>query len=424
MGRAKYAFLLEDVDVRRWYENVARGSEVTADVYLRRLGMFCKHFGLKPKELVDLGEDELYNLLLDYVSALERAGRAGSYIHSALKAVKSWLAHNGIEVRRKIKIRGVGDTPTLRDERVPTQQELRRIFLSGDKKTRTACVLVAHGGLRLVTLGNYRGDDGLRVRDFPEMRIEGNAVKFERIPTMIIVRPELSKARHQYFTFLSEEGCQYLKDYLEERMLSGERLTLNSSIIRPKVADKPFIRSVNIGDMIRNAIRRAGFNWRPYVLRAYFDTQLMLAESKGLVLRDYRQFWMGHKGDIENRYTTNKCRLPDNVIEDMREAYRRSQEYLQTIKPETGRENLIEEFRKQLLLVAGFQPEEIDELDLTGLSDEEFQELVRKRLIGNRNGNCGTQKVIDLKQIEEYLEEGWEYLATLPNGKIIIKRTD
>ena len=182
-------------------------------------------------------------------------------------------------------------------------------------------------------------------------------------------------------------------------------------------------KSINFISNI-NAIRKAGFNWRPYVLRAYFDTQLMLAESKGLVLRDYRQFWMGHKGDIENRYTTNKCRLPDNVIEDMREAYRRSQEYLQTIKPETSRENLIEEFRKQLLLVAGFQPEEIDELDLTGLSDEEFQELVRKRLIGSRNGNCGTQKVIDLKQIEEYLEEGWEYLATLPNGKIIIKRTD
>jgi len=67
----------------------------------------------------------------------------------------------------------------------------------------------------------------------------------------------------------------------------------------------------------------------------------MLAESKGLVLRDYRQFWMGHKGDIENRYTTNKCRLPESVIEDMREAYRRSQEYLQTTRfKETSEEKL------------------------------------------------------------------------------------
>ena len=390
LGRAKYAFLLEDVDVRRWYENVARGSEVTADVYLRRLGAFCKHFKLKPKKLVALGEDELYNLLLDYVSALERAGRAGSYIESALKAVKSWLVHNGVEIRRRIKIRGARDTPSLRDERVPTQQELRRIFLSGDKKARAACVLVAHSGLRLMTLGNYRGLDGLRVGDFPEMKIEDNEIKFEQIPTMVVVRPELSKARHQYFTFLSEEGCQYLKDYLEERMLNGERLTPNSPIIRPKVASKPFIRTVNIGDMIRNVIRKAGFSWRPYVLRVYFDTQLMLAESKGLILRDYRQFWMGHKGDIENRYTTNKCRLPESVIEDMREAYEKSQEFLQTTKPEIGREKLAEEFRKQLLLVAGLTPEEISKLNIAGLTDEEFQKIVRKRLLGNRNEDCET----------------------------------
>jgi len=419
--RAKYAFLLEDVDVRRWYRNVARGSQVTADVYLRRLGAFCSHFGLTPKRLVSLGRDEIYNLLLDYVSDLEESGRAGSYIESALKAVKSWLAHNDLEVKRKIKIRGARDTPTLRDERTPTPEELRRIFLSGDKKARTACVLMAHSGLRPVTLGNYRGTDGLMVRDFPEMKIEKDTVEFERIPTMVVVRPELSKGGHQYFTFLSEEGCEYLKDYLEERMRKGEKLTADSPIIRPKVAKKPFIRSVNIGDMIREAIRRAGFGWRPYVLRAYFDTQLMLAESKGLVLRDYRQFWMGHKGDIENRYTTNKYRLPESVIEDMREAYKRSQEYLQTTKPETGRERLIEEFRKQLLVVAGFSQDEIDRIDVTSLTDEEFQDLVRKRLLGRSDEDCGTQKVVSLDELEEYLENGWEYIATLPNKKVIVK---
>lgn len=121
------------------------------------------------------------------------------------------------------------------------------------------------------------------------------------------------------------------------------------------------------------AIRKAGFDWRPYVLRSYFDTQLMLAESKGLVLRDYRQFWMGHKGDIENRYTTNKQKLPENVIEDIREAYHKSQEFLQTIKAEETREEKVKEsFRKQLLLVAGFRQEEIEKIDFATISDEKF----------------------------------------------------
>ena len=53
------------------------------------------------------------------------------------------------------------------------------------------------------------------------------------------------------------------------------------------------IKSVDIGNIIREAVRKAGFNWRPYVLRAYFDTHLTQAESKRPVLQKYRQFWMG-----------------------------------------------------------------------------------------------------------------------------------
>ena len=97
-GRAKYASLLENVDVRRWYENVARGSRVTADVYLRRLEAFCQSFGRSPKDLLGMSEAELYNLLLDYISMMEREGYAVSYIKSALKAIKSWLAHNGLRI--------------------------------------------------------------------------------------------------------------------------------------------------------------------------------------------------------------------------------------------------------------------------------------------------------------------------------------
>jgi hypothetical protein len=264
--------------------------------------------------------------------------------------------------------------------------------------------------------------DGLRLKDLPEMKIEKGEVVFEKVPTMVVVRKELSKAGHQYFTFLGEEGCEYLKDYLESRLKEGEKLTPDSPILTPKVAPKPFIRSTNIGDMIRTAIRRAGFKWRPYVLRAYFDTQLMLAESKGLVLRDYRQFWMGHKGDIENRYTTNKCRLPENVIEDMREAYRRSQEYLQTNKvEETSEEKLRQAFRKQLLLVAGFKQKEVNAMDLASMSDEELQEIVRKKLLGHETNDCTKQKAVSVSEVNKYLEQGWEYVATLPNKKVIIK---
>jgi hypothetical protein len=282
--------------------------------------------------------------------------------------------------------------------------------------------MVAHAGLRLESLGNYAGNDGLRMRDLPELKIKGSDVSFEKIPTMVVVRSVLSKTRHEYFTFLTEEACSYVKDYLEERLRNGEQFTPDSAIVRPKVAQKPFIRTVNIGDIMRLAIRSAGLPWRPYVLRCYFDTQLMLAESKGLVLRDYRQFWMGHKGDIENRYTTNKQRLPESVIEDMREAYTRSQEYLQTTKTvENGEEKLAQAFRKQILIVAGFKQEEVGKTDLSQISDEELQDMVRKKLLGNSSANGTKQRVVNTREVESYLAKGWEYVANLPNKKVVIK---
>ena len=419
--RGEYASLFTDVNVKRWYDNVARGSFVTADVYLRRLGSFCNHFNRSPKDLLTMSEDSLFNLLLDYVTSMEQKGYAGSYIHSTIKAVKSWLSHYGIEIKRKIKIRGAQETPSLKDERVPTKDELRKIFLSGDKKARVASVFVAHSGLRIESLGDYRGNDGLKVSDLPELKVGNDIVEFEQIPTKVIVREPLSKAGHEYFSFLSEEGCEYLRDYLEERIREGEEIGPDTSVITSKIRLKAFIRSTNIGDLIRTPIRKTGFRWRPYVLRSYFDTQVMLAESKGLVIRDYRVFWMGHKGDIEAIYTTNKHKLPDSVVESMRDSYRKSEEFLQTTKAEVSEEKLKTAFREQLLLAVGLSQEEVDTIDLLSLSDEDLQAMLRKKLLGEKTNDCTTQKVVVVDEVERYLNDGWEFVATLPNSNVILR---
>ena len=153
-----------------------------------------------------LKENELFKLILDDVSAIEQKSYTGSYVKSSLKAAKSWLPHNGIEIRRRVKIKGADDVPSLKDERVPTKDELRRIFLLGKKKIRTACALMSHSGLRPMALGNYDGHDGVVLKDFPELRVNDSTVGFEHVPTMVIVRKKLSKGGHQYFSFLSEEA--------------------------------------------------------------------------------------------------------------------------------------------------------------------------------------------------------------------------
>lgn len=207
-----------------------------------------------------------------------------------------------IEIKNKIKIEGSQETPTLKDEGVPTKEELKRIFLAADPQQRVACVLLAHAGLRPESLGSYEGNDGLKISDLPEIEVHPrkHELVFKKLPSILIVRPAISKAGHQYFSFLSSEACQYVKEYLEKRMRGGEQLDQDTPILTPQKnsASKKVgshITTTNIGDMIRSAIRKAGFKWRPYVLRSFFDTELMIAESKGLTLRDYHTFFMGIK---------------------------------------------------------------------------------------------------------------------------------
>ena len=124
-------------------------------------------------------------------------------------------------------------------------------------------------------------------------------------------------------------------------MRDGEELSTHSPVLTPKknsLSKKSLdsqISTTNLGDMMRSAIRKAGFPWRPYVLRGYFDSQLLIAENNGKIAKDYRVFFMGHIGDIEAVYTTNKCKLSQEMTEDMRQAFKKSSDYLVTERSES-----------------------------------------------------------------------------------------
>jgi hypothetical protein len=90
-------------------------------------------------------------------------------------------------------------------------------------------------------------------------------------------------------------------------------------------------------------------------------------------------------------------------VEDLRGAYRRSQEYLETGRSESdSEERLRDSFRKQLLLVAGFTSEEVDGMDLS-MDDASFQEMVRRRLGGQSGDGGGSQRVVSVGDVDGFL---------------------
>lgn len=349
-----------------------------------------------------------------------------------MKAVKSWLQFNHIVLVGRIRIRGTEETPTLVEEKVPSQQELGRILNIAGLREKVATMLIASGGGRIEILGNYDGSDGLRLRDFPEVVVDNasKTVTFQKMPALFVVRAPISKARHQYFSFLCDEGCIYLREYLEQRMRDGEVLGPDNPIVlrcqrwqSEKFHKNAFIITINIGDIIREVIRGAGFKARPYVFRNYFDSRLLVAESERQILRDFRVFFMGHKGDIEHRYTLNRHKLAPDLIEKMRDSYKRSQKYLQTTTPVSGEDDIPSKIRRQMLLTVGYGQEEIEKLNLPEMGDETVQDLMRQKLFAVMMNNGQRQRIVPSEEVEKLVTAGWEWMGNLSDGKFRLEAT-
>ena len=256
--------------------------------------------------------------------------------------------------------------------------------------------------MRLEVLGDYLGNDGLKVKDFPEMTIKGVTVSFDEIPTLVNVRKPLSKNGKQFFTFLCDEGHEYLKQCLEWRLRRKEKLTAESPIMTPSHEHLAgaYIRTINISDFIRKVMRNAGFKWRPYVLRRYFDTRLMMAESDGLISETI----------VPSGWDTTETKAASKCLVTSR-------------KDSTNQDTMIERFNRQFLTIVGYSEKEISQFGaLSGPSDQNVQDFIQKkpmRALG-LNGN-GRQKIVPLADVRNWITDGWEYVSRLSTEETIIK---
>ena len=304
----KKSRLLKDPNVKRWYHNLAAGSMHTADVAVRRLTRFCELGKVAHDTLLSLPQKELEDLAQDVVRECERVGYAPDYTMGLVRGLRSWLRHNERELKRDIKIKDLGVPVTLAEETVPEPFQLQEVLSAATTRGKVTASFMAFSGLRPEVLGNKDGTLGLVLGDLPDLDLE--KLEFRSIPAQVVVRRELSKVRHQYFTFLNAKGCEYLLAYLRWRareirhdktkklIKPAEKLTPNSPVIRAdedhkkamlehqrlkglEITPTDFLATTKIAKEVRRAIKRAGHKLRPYVLRSFFDSHLLNAELQG-----------------------------------------------------------------------------------------------------------------------------------------------
>ena len=353
--------LLKDDRVKRWYAASRLLDRQTAWRLLGNLSQLLDGLALSIDHAFELGRDEparLETIIYQWVEKRRKEGRQPGTLKNTLDPLRVLFTRESVPFHAWPKFHRLV-SPTLHSERVPTSRELRLICAQLDTRSRVAALLMAQAGLRpgAFCRNDTRSDiKALQLKHLPDLKLSRRRY-FERIPFRIDVPAGLSKVGRSYLTFGGQELADTLLAYFNERTRSvidpgrrgrtrqRERLTPESYVIgATHSGEHPRKNRFRGGDPVREkihyeSIRRGmrkvqpeGVHWRPYVLRDYFSTRLLLAEFRNLIHRDVREYMLGHDTRVAGRYNLGK-RLPDVVVVEMRSMYARSLPFLVTPRP-------------------------------------------------------------------------------------------
>ena len=405
--------IFKDSDTADWITTIT--SESAKINYQKHLAEYLIYRKLTISKLVaNFKEDENKEIKNVQSFANEMLTRlAPGTVANYVSAIKSRMQYDSIPFTRSIKIPNRTYHPTVENEVVPTKDQILSFIMNGKHATQVIIVLIAFTGFRFNVIAD------LRVKDLPEMRItEDNDIVFEKMPTRVKVRKELSKNGKAYQTFLIETGCMILKNSLEIRITKGEKLN-SESLLVPTECEKTTVRqrAKAIARRLNTVFEKVEYNSRPYSLKNFFATALL---NSGLE-QNLQTFYMGHTGPVQNVYSVQR-QQPTEQIEKMRIVFKEKIE--PNLIPQEGNADATvkREFKK---FAKAFGIDVSDDAN----TDETIAEIAEIYKAGKDDAsrrettsNPVKQKRITEDEIDKYLADGWEFIQSLSNGSIIVKK--
>ena len=415
--RLNHQILLKNPLIRTWFDETKLRSIRTADVNLRQLGLCLHELKLDPAALLDEARSDPVRLrkrFVAYASDLLKRGRLTSYIAKTFVGVSSFLRHHEVEFHgfpRLAVVRGV----SIENERVPTQDELGRLLRALPLRGQVSALLMAHSGLRPGAFSVYRaGDLALRLEDLPRPRYHAAGVPHSPISHSGARRTQQESTGIHYVrfrralshTYRISEGATRTAA-MEQRRYGGSGVNFERLACRggPRHSTSTgFVTVKALTAELRGGISKVVPNdtsWRPYVLRSYASTQLLLAESKGRIARDFREAILGHDLGVSGRYNLSK-KLQPTMVEEMRAAYKRCEPFLSTIPSRTEQDSQAK-MAKTMLMGLGYSEVELASVDFDNLDVTLFQELVTKKMAST--GASAKQELVDASDLRRYLSK-------------------
>ena len=396
--------------LKTYLEKVGRrGSKKSIENATGGMMDFCSYLEMLPYDaLAYMRKKDVYKVLDGYVAWMLNDKFAPNSLRNRLSAVKKFLAINDFELdnaKMKVKV----DLPryhAVTADRVPTPEELRSVLTHTDVRGKALVTMLA--------------SSGMRVGEFLTLRVKD--VDLSKSPATVYLRAEVTKDRQKRYCFISDEAVTFLKDFLRDRINNpGDYIFPTSTRGREHKTGNLPMSYWNADHIFSLALKNAGLEEKDdqgrdtihiHCLRKFFFTQMLQP-----VGRDVAEALMGHKLFLDSAYR--------RYTEDqMREFYLKGMEAVTIMLRKRGlsQDEIKQSFRREILMqVAGYSQEAVDKLDLSSIKDEDFQKMVREKLLGVMANNGNRQKVISSSELKAHISQGWEYIAQLPDSEVVVK---
>jgi integrase len=306
-------------------------SEATKQKYVKRLELFFDFYKIEGDtiqeksgnflKVIKNGKNtqKLTDLIINYMSyhlnRVEKKEISRSSVRNYYKPIKLFCDMNNIILNWKIISKGLPSGPENSNDRIPTSDEIIELLKYPDRRIKPIAYTMISSGIRV---GAW---DWLKWKHIIPSYDENNQL----IAAMIIVydgEPE------QYFSFITPEAYNSLREWMEFREKQGEKITRESWVMRdiwntariitnvkelnlkgttglisvPKKADSNAIRQIftrawkiqNIREIDNK--RRHEFK-STHCFRKYFETHAL----KSMKLLNIKML-MGHDTGLEKSY--------------------------------------------------------------------------------------------------------------------------
>jgi len=415
-------------------------SERTRENFCSTLMLFCKHCKTDPDALVALPSQEVSRYSQDFTDSLRDRGFSVRYVNVCQAFLKTFFKENGFVGEKELKVERYHQPTRYRKkpEYVPTSEEIYRMgYAAGSAKNRAMIFTLYTSGVRNSTLR------ALRYGDVKDELIRGReVVKIPVYPEMKQTDEGACKGNIPYYTFVSQEAAQAMREYLDERKqvpgtMADEELLFCSTSNQVSRKDQkltPVSRN-GLERMVKRAARLANVQqWRdvtPKSLRKAFESAL---RNNRLDPKD-QEFLMGHiLPGIQDPYydssKTEELRTKYSAVKFFKTEATDKLEMIKAFAQTLGVDKIEVKIQKLREQHTGLN--EIEALGRIMRQELGINPLETKMVKYRKNdekddcsdGNCRRYetKIVTENELLTYLDEGWDLVKELKSGKIVVKR--